>query len=242
MLFDLFDTLVDLDMQNLPAVEIRGQRFHSTHRALHEVIVQRVDLDFESFADALRAVDRELRSRAYTEGRELPTIERFGALARRLDLDDPELAGELTAVHMQGIFESARFLSHHVDVLKELSAGRQLGVCSNFSHTPTAQRVLEAARLHESLAAVVISEGVGYRKPRAEIFEAALAELGVPAEQTVHVGDNLDADVDGATRVGMRTVWITRRVSDAQAALRAHAGAEPTWIVEDLAEVPALIR
>ena len=242
MLFDLFDTLVDLYMENLPAVEIRGQRLRSTHRALHDVIVQRADVDFESFADALRSVDRELRGRAYAEGREVPTIERFGALARSLDLDDPELAGELTAVHMQGIFEQARFLSHHVGVLKELSTGRRLGVCSNFSHAPTAHRVLEAARLHVDLATVVISEGVGYRKPRPEIFEAALAELGVPAEETVHVGDNLDADVDGASRVGMRTVWITRRVADAQAALAAHTGAEPTWIVDDLAEVPALIR
>ena len=123
VLFDLFDTLVDLDMQNLPTVEIRGQRFRSTHRALHEVIVQRADVDFESFADALRAVDHELRSRVYTEGRELTTVERFGALTRRLDLDDSELAGELTAVHMQGIFEQARFLSHHVGVLKELGLG-----------------------------------------------------------------------------------------------------------------------
>ena len=133
------------------------------------------------------------------------------------------------------------FQPHHREVLGTLGRGRALGVCSNFSHTPTARRVLDGAGLRASFDAVVISEEVGIRKPRAEIFDAGLAALGTAAEETVHVGDNLVSDVDGASARGLRTVWVTRRIADPQAALRAHPGARPTWVVGDLGELPALL-
>ncbi len=55
--------------------------------------------------------------------------------------------------------------------------------------------------------AVTISESVGVRKPRPEIFRHALEALGVEPEETVHVGDNLDADIRGASLLGMRPIW-----------------------------------
>jgi putative hydrolase of the HAD superfamily len=67
-------------------------------------------------------------------------------------------------------------------------------------------RDLEEQGLAERMDAVVFSSDVGVRKPRREIFERALDELGVSAERALFVGDRLDADVRGAHEVGMRTV------------------------------------
>ncbi len=229
-------------MEKLPEVEVAGRRLRSTHRALHAVIVQRSEIEFETFAETLLAVDTELRARTYAKGLELPTIERFAELARRLQIADAELPEALTRTHMQAIFERARYLDHHAEVLAELGRERSLAVCSNFSHTPPPARVLGEAGLRPALDAVVISEQVGIRKPRAEIFQAVLDELGIAPEDAVHVGDNLVADVDGAARLGMRTVWVTRRVADPEATLQAHSGASPHWVVADLAELPALLE
>ena len=76
----------------------------------------------------------------------------------------------------------------------------------------TALAVLEDAALRESLAACAISETVGFRKPRREIFEAVAAPLGAAPDEVLHVGDNLSDDVGGASVLGMRTVWLTREV------------------------------
>src|SRR5204862_6781661 len=65
---------------------------------------------------------------------------------------------------------------------------------------------LEEQGLGERMDAVVFSSDVGVRKPRREIFERALDELGVPGERSLFVGDRLQADVAGAREVGMRTV------------------------------------
>jgi putative hydrolase of the HAD superfamily len=66
--------------------------------------------------------------------------------------------------------------------------------------------VLEQQGLVERVDAIVLSSEVGKRKPHPAIFERALRELGVAAEESLFVGDRLEADVLGASRVGMSTV------------------------------------
>ena len=83
---------------------------------------------------------------------------------------------------------------------------------------------------------VVTSEGVRAYKPRARIFEVALGRLGVAPEEVVHVGDSLTADVEGASRLGMRTVWVNR----AGLALGA-TDPRPDHQIPDLTPLPSLI-
>lgn len=55
-------------------------------------------------------------------------------------------------------------------------------------------------------AAGIRPEVVG--KPMPYIFRAALARLGVPAEEAAMIGDSLASDVQGAQAVGLRTIWL----------------------------------
>jgi HAD superfamily hydrolase (TIGR01509 family) len=66
--------------------------------------------------------------------------------------------------------------------------------------------ILERQGLVERLDAIVLSSEVGKRKPHPAIFERALEDLGVEAADALFVGDRLEADVLGASRVGMKTV------------------------------------
>jgi HAD superfamily hydrolase (TIGR01549 family) len=240
VLFDLFDTLVDLHMEDFPTIEIGGRRVPSTYPYLFEAVGGDRGIDLETFSRTLREVDVERWSRL-EEGYELPTLERFSAFVERLGMPDPHLARRLTEVHMGEIRARARFLPHHADVLDRLRRRVRLGVCSNFSHAPTARDILEEAGLLDRLDVVVISEEVGLRKPRREIFEAALDRLRVDAEETLHVGDRLGADVEGAAAVGIVPVWITRRVADESGALEEHAGTRPAHVVRDLREIEPLV-
>jgi putative hydrolase of the HAD superfamily len=55
---------------------------------------------------------------------------------------------------------------------------------------------------------VADSTHVGHDKPAPGIFHWALSRLGVPAEQTIHIGDSWAADVEGALGVGARAIWF----------------------------------
>ncbi len=52
----------------------------------------------------------------------------------------------------------------------------------------------------------VFSDEVGCRKPDKRIFDLAVKGLGTEPSNTVHVGDNPEADIWGAKQAGMRAV------------------------------------
>ncbi len=243
VVFDLFDTLVDLHMDGLPLITVNGRTFPSTAGILHAEIAQHAPVPLEDFARAQREVDQQVRAPRYESGREFPTRERFDLVLAKLGVaPSAALAERLTALHMGLLVGQVRHLAHHAEVLAQLRGRVQLAVCSNFSHSQTALAVLEAAGLRWHFDAVLVSDAVGFRKPRPEIFRATLGALGVAPEDALHVGDSLSADIAGAAALGMQTAWITRRVPKAEEALAKHEGPRPDHIVADLSELAEIAR
>jgi FMN phosphatase YigB (HAD superfamily) len=241
VLFDLFDTLVDLRVWELPRIEILGREVPASIGRLHEITAERAPVDQESFFTALRETDQEFRETHFRHERELNSLERFTALTDRLGLVDPELPHLLTDAHMSIFRDYASLPEHHAGVLSDLGKRVRLGLCSNFSHAETAHRILTSTGLRLHLDTVAISDAVGIRKPRREIFQAALLGVGAAPEEALHVGDSLHADVAGAAALGIRTVWITRRVEDPEQQLREYDGPPPCWRIRDLAELPGVL-
>jgi putative hydrolase of the HAD superfamily len=72
------------------------------------------------------------------------------------------------------------------------------------------RRYLEREGLLRHFQVVTFSDEVRLRKPEAEIFRRTLAklgpELGLEPHEVAHIGDNPEADVEGARAVGMRAV------------------------------------
>lgn len=106
--------------------------------------------------------------------------------------------------------------NHHFDLYDDVhdvlpllaERGLTLGVISN-SH-----RSLEAFTAHFALERFVrthVSAHPGrHMKPHRSIFEAALTDAGVRADEALMVGDSLHADVHGALAAGLRAVWLRR--------------------------------
>ena len=87
-------------------------------------------------------------------------------------------------------------------------------------------------------AAGVAAEVVG--KPTGAYFDAALAELGASAAEAVMVGDDIESDVGGAKRAGLRAVLV--RTGKFREETLAAAEVQPDGIVDSIAEVPAFLR
>ncbi|HEB89419.1 MAG TPA: HAD family hydrolase [Deltaproteobacteria bacterium] len=242
--FDLFDTLVDQNHDRLAPVEVEGRRIGATTPALHRYAVDELGMEVPilAFADRLRSVDRKMRVETIDRGLELATHDRFAALAESLGCPDVAAAARgLTQVHMSVLREAVTIPDHHEAVLANLAVDHPLALCSNFSHAETARSILRRAGFDVHLDPVVISEEVGIRKPRREIFEAVSTALALAPGEILHVGDDLRADVGGAAALGMKTVWLTRRVRDPEAELAGYEGPRPDFALEDLMDLPVLI-
>lgn len=92
--------------------------------------------------------------------------------------------------------------------LERAAAGRPCVIVTNGR---TAQQ--EAKIRHSGLDGVVhgwvVSEAVGHKKPAPEIFRAAAATVGAPLRGAWVVGDSPQADIAGAHRLGLRSVWVS---------------------------------
>jgi putative hydrolase of the HAD superfamily len=123
-----------------------------------------------------------------------------------VEVSDEELGRFLAAEH--AAWEPARHLGAHthalLDALRE--RGLRTGLVSNaFDPGWLLHEDLARMGLGARLDVAVFSSEVGKRKPHPEIFEAALAKLGVEPERALFVGDRLYEDVRGAKELGMTT-------------------------------------
>jgi HAD superfamily hydrolase (TIGR01549 family) len=235
--FDLFDTLVDLSFDGLPRMRVAGRERPTTSGLLHDLIPPERGLSQEAFAEALAAVDQKNRATQHREGVEVSTRSRFDALLAGLGWRDSELARRLADRHMELFRQQVTVPAHHRAVLEKLAQRYPLLLCSNFTDTAAALRVLEDAGFASLFRHVVVSEEVGFRKPRPEIFDAVLARGGLAADEVLHIGDNLVADVSGAKAKGMRAVWLTRRVAEPEKVRGAYRGAPPDFVISDLRQL-----
>lgn len=93
--------------------------------------------------------------------------------------------------------------------LRELrERGEKLVAVSNWDCSLPS--VLERCGLGELLDGAVSSAAAGARKPDPAIFEPALELAGCAPEESLHVGDTPEEDVEGASAAGIRVLLLDR--------------------------------
>ena len=241
VLFDLFDTLVLLDRELLPEVHVNGRTRRTTAGHLHRVFQPFAPgLSLEEFVDALFWSWQEAERLRGESHREVTAPERFGMMFGRLGLGEgrvpPEALQMLLATHMRELSKAVVFPGHHADLLRSLKKRHRLAVVSNFDYTPMARHVLEREGVADLFETVVVSDEVGWRKPKPIIFELALKRMGTGARDALFVGDRADIDVAGAQGVGMAAAWINRDASALPEGLQ-----PPEFEIRDLAELEGIL-
>ncbi len=229
------------------------------HRAReHDFILERVGeylrdhLPPFEFA-AMRTRFLEIRDRQFAENRatlrENDFNERFGdtiaflnAAAGQSAGHDPALLRGAIDAYADAFVEAMVCPPHLPEFISDLAARYKLCVISNYPISTPIVRTLARDGLLPHLETVIVSADIGFIKPHPSVFEAALRGLGdPPPASVVHIGDDWDADIVGAGRLGMRTVY-TRQWRDAPDK-RYNEGDAPAPLAEisDLRELPALL-
>jgi putative hydrolase of the HAD superfamily len=239
--FDLFDTLVRFDRDALPQIEVGGRTVRSTAGCLHALLQPHApSVSLAQCYEALAASWKEAERLRAIDHREVAAPERFRDFFGRLALEQatlsPDLASVLIEAHKAELSKAASFPAHHGPLLRRLARHYRLAVVSNFDYTPTAVDILKAAGVLELFAAVIVSDAVGWRKPRPDIFRSALVATGADPARTLFVGDRADIDVEGAHRVGMDAAWINPARDPLPEGI-----APPEYEIRDLADLEPIL-
>jgi putative hydrolase of the HAD superfamily len=116
-------------------------------------------------------------------------------------------------------------------MLKTLKGPYRLALLSNFTHTPAAVKLVHHLGLSRFFEVVLISGDIGYRKPHPLIFQKLIDALGGNKAEMLYVGDDPEADIQGALNAGIQPVWFTYA--------RDRGSPLPPGVTSDPSKVPA---
>lgn len=93
-----------------------------------------------------------------------------------------------------------------IELLETLSANYKLHVITN-GFKEVQHIKLKQCDLQKYFDNVIISEDVGHNKPNIEIFREAERLGNTTKEACLMIGDNFEADIQGAKKAGWQTIW-----------------------------------
>jgi putative hydrolase of the HAD superfamily len=209
VLFDMFDTIMLIE---------KNHAFYSPSlKRAHSFLVKNgVNMEFRVFRDAYIKARNALYIKADAKLEEPHFNCRISNALESLgymDVESKVVAGA-TNEFCEVFMKYVRIDDHAKSSLEKLHGKYKLGIVSNFAIPECVHKLLEKHGLDTFFDVVVVSGAVNKRKPSPEIFQKALKKLGVNAENTVFVGDTVDADVIGAKAAGMKSIFIERRVQE----------------------------
>ena len=76
-------------------------------------------------------------------------------------------------------------------------------------------------------------------KPSGEFFRLALSHLGLTPDQVAMVGDDWEADIAGAQKVGLRTVLV--RTGKYQPEDEKNLDPQPDGVIKNLGHLPEIL-
>lgn len=131
-----------------------------------------------------------------------------------------------------------RLYPHVRSVLRTLQARYPLALVTD------AQSVHAHGELHQVgllgfFDPIIVSGDHGFRKPDRRLFQFALDGIGVPAHQTLYVGNNMYRDVYGAHQAGLQTVLFDGDHSNFGRS--EHLGCEPDFTITDHRELLGIL-
>ena len=147
--------------------------------------------------DDLSVVERRLQRLAGEMGTVIPKEKAVMAIERSIDV----------------WHDQVRLDPEAIEVLEKIRRKRSLALVSNFDYAPYVHNLLAKWKLSPLFDTILVSDAVGVKKPHPGIFHRALRQMGLAADQAVHVGDSQE-DIEGAVGAGIRPVWIDRHRKD----------------------------
>lgn len=138
-------------------------------------------------------------------------MQMFRDAAEALEANVPDWVIE----KLVGVWNMNKLLAKpYPETIEALEALKKKGVkIAIVSNTPklSVDGILEKFGLDKLFDAVCFSFDKGYLKNDAELFDAALNDLGVGKDDALMVGDSMETDIVGAENAGVTAVLIDRK-------------------------------
>ncbi|GAC1437865.1 MAG: YjjG family noncanonical pyrimidine nucleotidase [Sediminibacterium sp.] len=146
---------------------------------------------------------------------------------------DEPLARSLAVQFLEGLPGKTNLFPYVFEVLDYLKAkAYRLHLVTN-GFEKVQHSKLRNCGLHVYFEAVITSEASNSLKPQKEIFDYALQQTGATIAESIMIGDNLDADIQGGINAGMDTIFVNH--------LNVIPHVQPTYTIYHLKELENIL-
>jgi 2-haloalkanoic acid dehalogenase type II len=223
VIFDMYETLVE----NNPGL------WQSTFQEI--IRSQQLQVSIDDLWREWRAVEVGFRSRRVEPGSPFQSYfegwrDCFAGAFQILGLEgDPETASHKSIQDMS-------LRAPYVETIEAMKAIQKNWRTAILSNADDGYLLPNVAALDLNFAEVLSSEGCRAYKPEPSLFQEMLRRLGVSPSEAMYVGDRQYEDVQGASGVGMPTVWINRTEAELDPKLPT-----PDYQIASLLELPGIL-
>ncbi len=199
--FDLDHTLWDFETNSSLTLKALFKEYDLTARGIH------------SFVD-FHAVYKEHNHRLwdkYSKGLIKQDELRWKRMWHTLldfKIGDEKLAKEMSARYLTILPDQKALFDYSIEILNYLqNKAYRLHIISNGFEDVQHNKLIKSG-IKKYFNAIITSEGCNATKPNKEIFEAALTAAGARLEESIMIGDNPEADIQGAINAGMDSILV----------------------------------
>ena len=201
LFFDLDHTIWDFEMNSKETLLDLHNKYNLTAKGIS---------DFDAFFDQYSIHNHRLWDR-YTKGfikQEDLRWKRIYLSLLEYKIADEKLSREMSFDYLDILPNKKNLFPYTIEILEYLKAkGYQMHLITNGFESVQFKKI-ENSNLAPYFKEVITSEASNSLKPNKEIFEYALQKSNAKLAESIMIGDNESADIQGAINIGMDSVFV----------------------------------
>jgi putative hydrolase of the HAD superfamily len=201
LFFDLDHTLWDFELNSKETM----QELYSTHHIAALGIT-----DFDAFFNIYTAHNHRLWDR-YSKGfikQEELRWKRIYLSLLDFKIANEQLSKDMSVEFLKILPTKKKLFPHTIEILNYLTEREyKMHLITNGFESVQFQKIKNAEIAH-FFTEVITSEASNSLKPNKEIFEFALKTANATLSESIMIGDNETADIQGGINIGMDTVFV----------------------------------
>ncbi|MDX9770547.1 MAG: YjjG family noncanonical pyrimidine nucleotidase [Tenuifilaceae bacterium] len=139
--------------------------------------------------------------------KEVLRFKRFEVTLKDYGIRDKVLAEVIGDEYINESPKKTALIPHSIEILDYLHSKYKLHIITNgFNEVQFTK--LKLCGIEKYFDKVVTSEISGYHKPRSEAFGYTLASANAKKQESIMIGDDIEADIIGAQRFGINQVYF----------------------------------
>lgn len=201
LFFDLDHTIWDFEMNSKDTLWDLHQQFGLAEKGIN---------DFDAFYDQYSVHNHRLWDR-YTKGfikQEELRWKRIYLSLLDYKIADEQLSKAMSVEYLDILPNKTNLFPYTIEILAYLKAkGYQMHLITNGFESVQFKKI-QNSKIDQFFKEVITSEASNSLKPHKEIFEYALEKSNATLAESIMIGDNEAADIQGAINIGMDSIFV----------------------------------